>query len=56
MKTDFLNEIYGYIADINPQEIASHIADGTLNDWIQAWRSSFECYIRKFFEEYEKVG
>ena len=54
MKNDLVNEMYGYISDINPQEIASHIADGTLNDWIQAWRSSFERYIRKLLEEYRK--
>lgn len=52
MKND-LKEILGYISDINPQKIASHIdiADGTLNDWLQVWRSSFECYIRKLLKE-----
>ena len=54
MKTDLLKEIYGYIADMNSQEIASHIADGTLNDWLQVWRSSFEYYINQCAEEYRK--
>lgn len=49
-----VKEIYGYIADINPQEIASHIADGTLNDWLQVWRSSFEHYICQCVEKYGK--
>lgn len=47
-------EIYGYIADINPQEIASHIADGTLNNWLQVWRSSFKYCIHQCIEEYRK--
>lgn len=53
MKND-LKEMLGYISDINPQEIASHIADGTLNDWLESWRSSFEYYIQQCVEEYGK--
>lgn len=25
-------------ADVNPNEIAAHIADGTLADWCELWR------------------
>lgn len=53
MKND-LKEILGYISDINPQEIASHIADGTLNDWLQVWRSSFKYCIHQCIKEYRK--
>ena len=49
-----VKEICGYIADINPQEIASHIADGTLNNWLQVWRSSFKYCIHQCIEEYRK--
>lgn len=31
-------EILGLIADVNPNEIAAHIADGTLADWCELWR------------------
>lgn len=33
-----MNELLGLIADINPTEIASHIADGTLAEWCESWR------------------
>lgn len=33
-----MSEILGLIADVNPNEIASHIADGTLADWCELWR------------------
>ena len=33
-----MNELLGLIADINPTEIASHIADGNLAEWCERWR------------------
>ena len=33
-----LYELDGYIADINIEEIISHIKDGTLGSWITTWR------------------
>lgn len=33
-------ETLGLIADINPVEIASHIADGTLEEWCEALRQA----------------
>jgi hypothetical protein len=33
-----MNELLGLIADINPTEIAAHIADGNLAEWCEIWR------------------
>lgn len=33
-----MNELLGLIADINPTEIASHIAEGNLAEWCEIWR------------------
>jgi hypothetical protein len=33
-----VNELLGLIADINPTEIASHIAEGNLAEWCEIWR------------------
>lgn len=30
-----MNELLGLIADINPTEIASHIAEGNLAEWCE---------------------
>lgn len=35
-----MEEILGLIADINPVEISSHIADGTLEEWCEALRQA----------------
>jgi len=32
--------ISGYVQDVNPKEIASHIEDDTLGQWCEAWRSA----------------
>ena len=31
-------ELLGLIADVNPNEIAAHIADGNLAEWCELWR------------------
>ena len=33
-----MKELLGLIADVNPNEIAAHIADGNLADWCELWR------------------
>lgn len=33
-----MTEMLGLIADVNPNEIAAHIADGTLAEWCEQWR------------------
>lgn len=33
-----MTEILGLIADVNPNEIAAHIANGNLADWCELWR------------------
>lgn len=35
-----MNELLGLIADINPTEIASHIAEGNLTKWCESWRQA----------------
>ena len=37
---DSLRDILSLIEDVNPNEIASHIADGTLDDWCETWRET----------------
>ena len=32
--------ISGYVQDVNPKEIASHIEDDTLEQWCESWRSA----------------
>lgn len=33
-----IDELLGFIADINPTEIASHIEQGNLAEWCESWR------------------
>lgn len=33
-------EILSYLEDINPKEIASHIEQGTLDQWAKAWKAA----------------
>lgn len=33
-----LNELAGMLEDINPNEIVSHILDGTLLPWLASWK------------------
>ena len=35
-----LIDISGYVQDVNPKEIASHIEDDTLRQWCESWRSA----------------
>ena len=38
MEKKMLTEIQGMLEDINPNEIVSHILDGTLLSWLASWR------------------
>ena len=33
-----MNDLLGLIADVNPTEIAAHIADGNLAEWCESGR------------------
>lgn len=41
------NDLLGLIADINPAEIASHIAQGNLHEWCNSWKSAAEQAVVK---------
>lgn len=41
------DELLGLIADINPAEIASHIAQGNLHEWCSSWKSAAEQVVVK---------
>ena len=38
MEKKMLTEIQGMLEDINPNEIVSHILDGTLLSWLSTWK------------------
>lgn len=38
MEKKRLEELQGLLEDINPNEIVSHIQDGTLLSWLASWR------------------
>lgn len=38
MEKKMLTEIQGMLEDIDPNEIVSHILDGTLLSWLASWR------------------
>ena len=40
-----MKELLGLIADVNPNEIAAHIADGNLADWCEALRQALTVSI-----------
>lgn len=41
------DELLGFIADINPAEIASHIAQGNLHEWCDSWRTAAGQAVQK---------
>lgn len=46
-----LKKMQGLIADINPEEIASHIVDDKgLVNWTKAWRASAEMVLKAVTE------
>lgn len=38
MENKILKELQGLLEDINPNEIVSHILDGTLLSWLDNWK------------------
>lgn len=38
MEKKILTELQGLLEDINPNEIVSHILDGTLLSWLANWK------------------
>ena len=38
MEKKMLEELQGLLEDINPNEIVSHILDGTLLSWLNNWK------------------
>ena len=38
MEKKILTELQGLLEDINPNEIVSHILDGTLLSWLSNWK------------------
>lgn len=39
MERKMLEELQGLLEDINPNEIVSHILDGTLLSWLGTWKT-----------------
>ena len=42
-----LNELAGMLEDINPNEIVSHILDGTLLPWLASWKMKSHSKMKK---------
>ena len=40
-----MKELLGLIADVNPNEIAAHIADGNLADWCKALQQALTVLV-----------
>lgn len=49
-----LNELAGMLEDINPNEIVSHILDGTLLSWLASWKMKSQMLVA-FLLENEKA-
>lgn len=49
-----LNELAGMLEDINPNEIVSHILDGTLLPWLASWKMKSQMLVA-FLLENEKA-
>ena len=53
MEMKILNELAGMLEDINPNEIVSHILDGTLLSWLANWKMKSQMLVA-FLLENEK--
>lgn len=51
---EFMNELAGMLEDINPNEIVSHILDGTLLSWLASWKMKSQMLVA-FLLENEKA-
>lgn len=45
-----LNELAGMLEDINPNEIVSHILDGTLLPWLASWKMKSQMLVAFLLE------
>lgn len=54
MEMKILNELAGMLEDINPNEIVSHILDGTLLSWLASWKMKSQMLVA-FLLENEKA-
>ena len=48
-----LKELYDMSFDVNPNEIASHIADDTLGDWCKAFQVTMRMYCKRLENDEE---
>ena len=51
-----LKEFLGLLADVNPAEIASHIAQGNLHEWCNSWKSAAEQYAGRSLDTDEMAA
>lgn len=47
-----LTELAGMFEDINPNEIVSHILDGTLLSWLENWKMKCQMLVGFLLESY----
>lgn len=45
MEQKILTELAGMLEDINPNEIVSHILDGTLLSWLENWKMKSQMLV-----------
>lgn len=50
-----LKELYNLSFDVNPAEIASHIADDTLSQWCKAYQTTMRGYCEMLKNEEDWV-
>ena len=55
MENKMLTELQGMLEDINPNEIVSHILDGTLLAWLDSWKMKC-CMLVAFLLESDKAN
>ena len=53
MEQKILRELQGLLEGINPNEIVSHILDGTLLPWLASWKMKTGMLVA-FLEEMER--
>ena len=50
----WIKDMIGYIADVNTKEIADHIANNNLKEWIDSWSNSFSKLVKSVVKCYEE--
>lgn len=46
MRESAINELYGFVADINPTEITEQIKADNLSMWCNSWRITAKAVLR----------